>query len=519
MISGLVAVGLSLFLGVVVGLPSSSHTVPRYFQSNPISPRQLSITEIQRELGPQLSKGSTIFGPESPKFANATHRYSLLAPPEIQVVVIPARESDVSKIVKYCVQNSIEFLAYNRGHGSTSSLGNFKGLEINLQQLNNISIAANRKSVLLQGGTYTDQVVRTLWDAGYVTTTGSNNCIGVLGPGLGGGHGRYQGLYGLVSDNFLHLNVVLADGTAIAVDATSHPDLFWALQGAGHNYAVVTSVKMRIYPRKVTTWHYHNYYWTGDKLEQVFGALNEFHKSDDGSAPPLMGVNTGAVVMNSSISTTNACASLFWSFTYAGPAAAAEKLLEPFTAIENVGEESGDVPYPDLSAAQKIDAAHGSCDSGTYASSSILLQQHNVTAQREAYDKFNELARRYPELAAVSRIDYEGYATKAVQAIHTNATAYPHRDQTHIVRFSTAVPDGLDLLDAALDWAEVTWNIWAAGHRPKEAKIYVNYAQGHDYEYNGAIYGYEAPRFKRLREAKAKYDPDNRFRYYVPINT
>lgn len=129
----------------------------------------------------------------------------------------------------------------------------------------------------------------------------------MLGPGLGGGHGRYEGLYGLVSDSFIHLNVVLADGSAIGVNATSHPDLFWALQGAGHNFAVVTSVRMKIYPRKVSTWNYHSYYWTGDKLEQVFEALNKFHTSDHGTTPPLMGVNAGAVLMNSSISTTNVC--------------------------------------------------------------------------------------------------------------------------------------------------------------------------------------------------------------------
>lgn len=97
--SGLAALGLTLLFSVAAGLPSPPHRVPQYFQRDSISPQHLSIAEIQRELGPQLSKGSTIFGPKNPNFANATHRYSLLAPPEVQVVVIPAQESDVSKIV------------------------------------------------------------------------------------------------------------------------------------------------------------------------------------------------------------------------------------------------------------------------------------------------------------------------------------------------------------------------------------------------------------------------------------
>ena len=73
----------------------------------------------------------------------------------------------------------------------------------------------------------------------------------MMGPGLGGGHGRYQGLYGLISANLVNLNVVLADGSEVRVNETSHPDLWWGMQGAGHNFGIVTSFEMKIYPRKV----------------------------------------------------------------------------------------------------------------------------------------------------------------------------------------------------------------------------------------------------------------------------
>jgi hypothetical protein len=60
-------------------------------------------------------------------------------------------------------------------------------------------------------------------------------------------------------DNILHYNVVLANGTEIGVNETSHSDLLWALKGAGHNFAAVTSIVKKIYPRQVDTWHFHNY--------------------------------------------------------------------------------------------------------------------------------------------------------------------------------------------------------------------------------------------------------------------
>lgn len=135
-----------------------------------------------------------------------------------------------------------------------------------------------------------------------VLATGSNGCVGLLGPALGGGLGRYQGQYGLISDNFASLNVVLANGTATTVSAKSNSDLFWAMKGAGHNFAIVTSAYIKIYPRKASTWHYHNYVWSQDKLEKVFKALNKFQGK--GQIPALMGVNFGQFSIEPEISQT-----------------------------------------------------------------------------------------------------------------------------------------------------------------------------------------------------------------------
>lgn len=100
----------------------------------------------------------------------------------------------------------------------------------------------------------------------------------------------------------LHLNVVLADGSTIAVNETSHEDLFWAMKGAGHNFGIVTSVEVKIYPPLYPTWHWHNYIWTEDKLETVLEELNKLQ--DNGNAPPLLGSTYGTVALNKSISET-----------------------------------------------------------------------------------------------------------------------------------------------------------------------------------------------------------------------
>jgi FAD/FMN-containing dehydrogenase len=123
-----------------------------------------------------------------------------------------------------------------------------------------------------------------------------------MGPALGGGFGRFQGLYGLVSDNFVTLNVVLGDGRSLQVSKNSYPDLFWALKGAGHNFAIVTSAELNIYPRKVDTWHYHNYAWTQDKLETIFETLNRIQ--GNGTTPAKLAVSFGQVSLDPSYSKT-----------------------------------------------------------------------------------------------------------------------------------------------------------------------------------------------------------------------
>ncbi|KAL7802203.1 Glucooligosaccharide oxidase [Trichoderma aethiopicum] len=497
-------------LGLLSHLVSSSPIVPHYFRAADVS-RAVSAKQVQNDLGKTLSKGTLIFGPSNPAFAEATERWSTRSmPKDIQVVVEVAHESDVAKIVKYCYQNSIDFLAYARGHGSSSTISKFQGIEINLSKLTDITMQDDKKSALFQGGVYADLIIDKLWNDGYIAPTGSNGCVGLLGPALGGGLGRYQGQHGLISDNFISLNVVLADGTATTVSAKSNSDLFWAMKGAGHNFGIVTSAYIKIYPRKTSTWHYHNYVWSQDKLEKVFKALNRFQGK--GQIPALMGVNFGQFSIEPSISKTEAV--IIWSFAYDGPAADAERLLAPFNAIPAISSTKDDVSYPDLLVAQQTDINSASCSSQPYVGSTTWLQTYNVSSQREIYNLFNKKIAQNPGLAPGARVFFEGYSSKATQAIDPGSSSYPHRDEYLLVFFAVAAPPQLETFARA--WADKTVDIWYASQPGRRRATYVNYAVGN--EPLESIYGYDG-QLGRLRALKAKYDPRNKFRWYNPIVT
>ena len=79
------------------------------------------------------------------------------------------------------------------------------------------------------------------------TETGYDSCVGALGATLGGGVGPYGGLHGLMIDALRGVTMVTGIGSLIDVSATSHPDLWWGMRGAGFNFGIVTSATYQVY--------------------------------------------------------------------------------------------------------------------------------------------------------------------------------------------------------------------------------------------------------------------------------
>ncbi|KAI2615592.1 hypothetical protein GGR54DRAFT_257821 [Hypoxylon sp. NC1633] len=488
-------------------------SIPRYFEKFPRSRPDLTSTQVQHELGRRLSNTTVIFGPTDSRYQVATSRWNDLAVPRVQVVIEPGQESDVATIVKYCKENSIEFLAINRGHGQPTSLATFNGIQINMVNLNSITIQPGGQSAWFQGGTYDGQVSDYLWERGYVATTGSCDCVGLLGAGLGGGHGRHEGLYGMVSDNMLQLNVVLGDGTPIRVNATSHSDLLWGMKGAGHNFGIVTSFEMKLYPRGPDTWHIRNYVWRGDKLEAVFKALNDLH--GNGTTPVNMAINYGNFLMNTTITATEPVIS--WTFAYRGSAKEAQPYLNEFDAIKAVWEDSSDVPYPQVAHAQGTGLTDYICQHGSKRITTTAgLQVYNLTAERQIFDGFTKRVASNPNFAAGGGVLHEGYSTAAVDAQDPSLSAYPFRSDHHLMLFDLVVePNNAEQERAGWVWANEVRDQWNGGQPGRPVDAYVNYANGK--ESIEERYGHEHWRIQKLRGLKAKYDPQNRFRFFNPI--
>ncbi|KAI0013975.1 hypothetical protein F4779DRAFT_625066 [Xylariaceae sp. FL0662B] len=447
-------------------------------------------SKVEEEPGPLLSNITTFFTSRDADWANETERYSNIVRPQIQLVVRPGTESDIPTIVQYANKNSIEFYTVSRGHALTTSVGALNGIEIDLRGLNGIEINPDNLTARFQGGVYSNEVLDTMANAGYVTATGTCSCVSILGPALGGGHGNQQGVHGLTSDGLVSMDVVLANGTGITVSNSSHPDLWWAMRGAGHNFGIVTSFEAKIYPDN-KTYYYRTYEFSGDKLEPLYEELNKFH--NNGTLSTKWFGTWGVYTVDTTVNETEA--TIVQVFVYAGPQAEAEPLFAPFDVLEplkSIMLWGGGVDSP-LCTPNR-----------THVVGTAGLQVYNVTTGRQIYDLYNSKIAEHPELGS-TRVLHEGYAVKGVRDISSKDSAYPLRDDYLLMYFDAAPEPDSGLEDFAKKWAHETVALWNAGQPERLPTACTNYAAGDE--------GLEAI----LRGLKAQYDPDNKFAYYNPI--
>jgi hypothetical protein len=251
---------------------------------NGICPRNVGASNEEIEaFGAKLSGETKIYFPGSEDFEKASTRWSNLELPQISIVIVPGTENDVAETIKFANKFDFPFLAFNGAHGATTTLGKMKeGIEIYLEQLTGVDIAEDGMTATIGGGTNSKVVTDTLWNAGKQTVTGTCECVSYMGPALGGGHGWLQGHHGLLADQWVSMNVVLADGSIETLDADS--DLMWAMKGAGHNFGIVTSVTTKIYDIEHSDWAIETFIFDGSKVGEVYDAANKY-LSRNGSQP------------------------------------------------------------------------------------------------------------------------------------------------------------------------------------------------------------------------------------------
>ncbi|MFB7884437.1 FAD-binding oxidoreductase [Microbacterium sp. NPDC056057] len=152
---------------------------------------------------------------------------------------------DVSAALRWSTAHGYPITVRSGGHNLAGTAAMDGAVQIDTRLINDIEIDQDAGLIRVGGGCNWGQVDRACEGTGLVVPAGVVSHTGVAGLTLGGGFGYLARQHGATVDHLESIEVVVADGSILDVSATSHPDLFRAMKGAGHNYGVATRFTFR----------------------------------------------------------------------------------------------------------------------------------------------------------------------------------------------------------------------------------------------------------------------------------
>jgi FAD/FMN-containing dehydrogenase len=305
--------------------------------------------------------------------------------------------------------------------------------------------------------------------------------------------------HGLVVDNLVSAEVVLADGRVVRASENDHPDLFWALRGGGGNFGVVTEFEYRLHPVGPEV-HLGFFFWP---LEQAATALRVGRDVTDGlsrdavgflvalSAPPAPfvpeqhhGVPGAAfVVVGFGTADEHAAA--------VAPVREARPLVEYLTPI----------PYVALQQMFDDHFAWG-----------VLAYTKGLYFDKLGDEVIDVIVEQLPGRTSLLTAMPLFLPGGAFAEVPDDATAFGGRRSTRVMLVIDAIAADAGVLDADRTWARRT----CEALRPLAAgdASYVNAMYEDDPNRIRATFG---PKYERLAQIKAEYDPGNVFHRNINI--
>lgn len=400
---------------------------------------------------------------------------------------------DVSRSVRFAKQQDLPLSVRCGGHGVSGNAVCDGGLMIDLSPMNSVTVDPQRKVAVVEGGAKLGDLDKATQVHGLATTAGIDPGTGVGGLTLGGGLGFLARKLGLTIDSFASAQVVLADGSLVTASAEQNADLFWAIRGGGGNFGIVTAFEFKLHevgPELMTAQIFF-------PIEAARDVLR-FYRDFMAEAPDELGCYALLVPVppvEPFPENLHGKTALALAASYAGDLEEGRALLDRLSGIaEPILAAIQPMAYVELQSSFK-DAAP---DGGRYYWKSQYLDD----LTDELIDLVLERVRSLPGCYSNTFFEPMGGAINRVAA---DATAFPHRN----ARFTIGISSGWT--DPQEDEQVIAWtrDFHDAVAPHSTGGVYANYMDFDEDERVGAAYG---GNFARLRELKAKYDPDNLFR-------
>jgi FAD/FMN-containing dehydrogenase len=406
-------------------------------------------------------------------------------------IVRVGQVADVIGTVAFARETGLDLAIRGGGHSAPGFGTTDGGIVLDFSGLRSVRVnPRDGRAQVEAGATWADFDYAT-HAFGLATPGGIISTTGVAGLTLGGGIGYLSRKYGLSSDNLLSADVVTADGDLVTASATENDDLFWALRGGGGNFGVVTSFEFDLHP--VDTVYCGVIIFSADDGEQVGRAYREYlaHSPEDFGA--FFGFHQGPPVpfLPEQHHGTPVC--VIAGAWFGDPSEGEERWKPLLQAAPVLGSLTAEIPYPALNSLFDPLLPPG------------LQAYWKADFVRSLSDDVLRVATEHgSHTPSIHTANHFYPIDGAVQRVASDATAFAYRDVGFAPVIAGIWADPADN-DANIRWVREYWD---ALHPFGAGGGYVNFMDADD--------GARAPdnfgaNWTRLREVKAKWDPDNLF--------
>src|SRR5688572_13521103 len=156
--------------------------------------------------------------------------------------------ADVVQAVNWAREKGCLLSIRAGGHNVAGNAVNDGGLVVDLSAMRGVHVDPAARTARVQGGATWADLDRETQVFGLAAPGRVVSSTGIGGLTLHGGLGHPRRTGGLSLDNLRSVEIVTADGQVRTAGETEHPDLFWAVRGAGSHLGVVTSFEFRLHP-------------------------------------------------------------------------------------------------------------------------------------------------------------------------------------------------------------------------------------------------------------------------------
>ena len=186
--------------------------------------------------------------PDAPDYDAARGVYNAMIDRRPALIARCVDVADVIATVTFAREHGLPLAVRGGGHSGPGLGVCDDGVVVDLSPMKGVRVDPASRTARVGGGCVWGDVDHATHAFGLATPSGFISTTGVGGLTLGGGIGYLSRHYGLTIDNLIGVDMVLADGRFVTVNAGENADLFWAVRGGGGNFGVVTSFEYRLHP-------------------------------------------------------------------------------------------------------------------------------------------------------------------------------------------------------------------------------------------------------------------------------